>query len=160
MSIIYDQGNGHLVGWRGNKGTGASQTEHYPEAFPAWKRYLELKANGNKPWFKVFGTPPHAWKVVRPRSLNQYLKLIGVTPIKRSRKKNPTGAFKVVIKAIPKRGPKTPFWFNAVHKKFTTSKIGRAKFSSLGNAEVMARSLMKKYTELKRYRVELHRAVT
>lgn len=78
---------------------------------------------------------------------------------KRRRRKNP-GAFKVVIKAIAKRGPKTAFWFNAVHKKFTTSKIGRAKFSSLGNAEVMARHLLKKYTELRRYRIELHRAVS
>lgn len=74
---------------------------------------------------------------------------------KRKRVANP---FKVFIRAVPKRGPKTVFWFNGKH--MMRSAIGRASFSSVGNATVMAKHLIRKWPILKKYDVELWSKVT
>ncbi len=82
-------------------------------------------------------------------------KKIKFTLSTRKRKNNP---FKVFIRAVPKRGPKTVFWFDGKH--LVKSPLKRAAFSSVGNATTMAKHLIRKWPILKRYDVELWSKVT
>lgn len=78
----------------------------------------------------------------------------------RKRAKNPPARlvqpFKVAIGAVANSGSKKLLWFDG--KNFRATQVKRAKFSSIGSAKVMARSLIKKYPILRTYQVGIYAA--